>query len=76
MSRAVDESLKALGMEDRQALIVAHGHGGSPHVHVVASRVRPETGKVAGLYQGWVKLSRWAERWETAPAGRHDRLHG
>ena len=37
MSRAVDESLKALGMEDRQAFVVAHND--TRHLHVVVNRV-------------------------------------
>ena len=31
MSRAVDDSLKALGMEDRQAFVVAHNETRHPH---------------------------------------------
>ena len=45
MSRAVDESLKKLGMEDRQALIVAHNDTPHRHVHVIVNRVDPETGR-------------------------------
>ena len=62
--RAVDESLKKLGMEDRQALIVAHNDTPHRHVHVIANRVNPETGKAAKLGNDRLKLSRWAERWE------------
>ena len=64
MSRAVDESLKKLGMEDRQALIVAHSDTPHRHLHVIANRVDPETGKAAKLGNDRLKLSRWAERWE------------
>ena len=42
MSRAVDQSLKALGMEDRQAFVVAHNDRRHPHVHVVVNRVSVE----------------------------------
>ena len=64
MSRAADESLKALGMEDRQALIVAHRDKAHPHLHVIVNRVAPETGKAASRGNDRLKLSRWAERWE------------
>ena len=47
MSRAAEGSLKALGMERHQALIVSH-RDGQPHVHVIANRVEPESGKAAG----------------------------
>ena len=38
MSRAVDGSLEALGLEGHEALIVAHDDTRHPHVHVVANR--------------------------------------
>ena len=63
MRRAAAESLKALGMERRQALIVSH-RDGQPHVHVIANRVDPESGKAAGLSRSKLKLSKWAERYE------------
>ena len=63
MRRAAAESLKALGMERRQALIVSH-RDGQPHVHVIANRVDPESGKAAGLNRSKLRLSKWAERYE------------
>ena len=64
MSRAVDESLRALGMKDRQALVVAHNDTRHPHVHVVVNRVSAENGRAATRGNDRLKLSRWAERWE------------
>ena len=61
MSRAVDGSLEALGLEGHEALIVAHDDTRHPHVHVVANRVDPETGKAAKLGNSKLRLSRWAE---------------
>ena len=61
---AVLSSLKVLGLEDRQAVIVAHNDGRTPHVHVVANRVSPEDGRAANLGQSKLKLSRWAEGYE------------
>ena len=46
--RAAAESLKALGMERHQALIVSH-RDGQPHVHVIANRVDPESGQGSGV---------------------------
>ena len=57
------ESLKALGLERHQALIVSH-RDGQPHVHVIANRVDPESGKAAGLSRSKLKLSKWAEGYE------------
>ena len=64
MSRAVDGSLDALGLEGHEALIVAHDDTRHPHVHVVANRVDPETGKAAKLGNSKLRLSRWAEGYE------------
>ena len=63
MRRAAEASLKALGMERHQALIVSH-RDGQPHVHVIANRVDPESGKAAGLSRSKLRLSKWAERYE------------
>ncbi|WP_420441247.1 relaxase/mobilization nuclease domain-containing protein [Candidatus Palauibacter sp.] len=64
MSRAVDGSLEALGLEGHEALIVAHEDTRHPHVHVIANRVDPETGKAATLGNSKLLLSRWAESYE------------
>ena len=63
MLRAAEASLKALGMERHQVLIVSH-RDGQPHVHVIANRVDPESGKAAGLSRSKLRLSKWAERYE------------
>lgn len=64
MRRAVDGSLKALGLENRQALVVAHGDTEHPHVHVIVNRVHPETGKAANMGRDRIKLSKWAQGYE------------
>ena len=58
---AVLSSLKVLGLDDRQAVIVAHNDGRTPHVHVVANRVSPEDGRAAKLSQ---------DQAEAEPVGR------
>ena len=63
MRLAAQESLKALGMERHQALVVSH-RDGQPHVHVIANRVDPESGKAAGLSRSKLHLSKWAEDYE------------
>ena len=60
----MDGSLEALGLEGHEALIVAHDDTRHPHVHVVANRVDPETGKAAKLGNSKLRLSRWAEGYE------------
>lgn len=65
---AAQEALNALGMADREALIVAHKDTGHPHVHVMVNRVCPTTGRAASNSDDRLKLSKWAED--------HDRRHG
>ncbi len=64
MNWAVDGSLEALGLEGHEALIVAHEDTRHPHVHVIANRVDPETGRAAKLSGSKLRLSRWAEGYE------------
>ena len=64
MRQAVDGSLKTLGLENHQALVVAHGDRAHPHVHVIVNRVDPETGKAANMGRDRIKLSKWAEGYE------------
>jgi len=58
------DSLKALGMADHQAVFVAHNDEPHPHIHIIANRVHPETGKAATLSNDHLRLSEWAERYE------------
>ncbi len=64
MCRAVDGSLKALGAEKLQAVIVCHTDQKHPHVHVIVNRVDPENGKMHGLSNDRRKLSAWAAEYE------------
>ena len=64
MIEAARESLQALGIEDRQALIVCHNDEPHPHVHVIVNRVSMEDGRAANMFGDHLKLSRWAEGWE------------
>ena len=56
--------LRALGLEQHQAVLVAHRDGTTPHVHVVANRVSIEDGRATPLHQSRLELSRWAETYE------------
>lgn len=60
MVRAADETLKVLGADKHQALIVAHRDTAHPHVHVIVNRVSPEDGRLLSLRDDRKKLSAWA----------------
>lgn len=49
MQQAADRVLGELGLGEHQALLVAHEDKGHPHLHVMANRVHPETGKAAAV---------------------------
>ncbi len=71
MLEAARESLKALGMEQAQAILVAHNDEKHPHIHVIVNRVDPQTGKAFSNSNDRLKLSEWAEDYEK----RHGRIY-
>lgn len=64
MISAARDSLKVLGMEDQQAVLVSHNDTQHPHIHVILNRVHPETGRAASTSKDHLKLSKWAEAYE------------
>lgn len=64
MIEAARETLKILGMEEHEAVFVAHGDEPHPHIHVIVNRVHPRTGLAAKLSKDHLKFSRWAEAYE------------
>ena len=64
MLRAADSSLKVLGAENHQAVIVCHQDQKHPHIHVIVNRVDPATGKMLSTSNDRLKLSDWANAYE------------
>ena len=64
MIQAARDILKQLGMEEHETVLVAHGDTDHPHIHVIVNRIHPVTGKVAGISNDRIRLSKWAERYE------------
>ena len=64
MLAAAQDTLKVLGLEEHEAVLVAHNDEPHPHIHVIVNRVHPRTGKAAGLSCDHLTLSRWAEDYE------------
>ncbi|HVH13087.1 MAG TPA: relaxase/mobilization nuclease domain-containing protein [Longimicrobium sp.] len=58
MGRVVDAVLRRLGLEEHQALLVAHGDTAHPHVHVVVNRVHPETHRAWENSWDWPKIEK------------------
>jgi Ti-type conjugative transfer relaxase TraA len=68
MEKGALAALKALGMGNAKALFVAHNDEDYAHIHIVASKINPDTGRAYDLKGSWRTLSRWAET--------HEREHG
>ena len=66
---AARASLRAVGMEDRQALVIEHTDRKHQHVHVVVNRVSAEDGRAASVSHDARALSRWARTWEREHGG-------
>jgi hypothetical protein len=58
MRRVADRTLRDLGLQDHQALIVAHGDTAHPHVHVVVNRVHPETARAWSNFRDFPRIER------------------
>lgn len=64
MIAAGRDALKALGMENHQALFVCHNDEPQPHIHILVNRVDPANGLMNRLSRSKRKLSAWAMEYE------------
>jgi relaxase-like protein len=64
MIAAADEVLEALGMSDRQCVILSHHDRPHPHVHLIINRVSPQTGLYAKTGNDYLRVSAWALEYE------------
>ena len=58
------ETLKRLGLEKHEYVLVAHNDTTHAHIHVVANLTHPETGKRNSLTQDMRVLQKWALEYE------------
>jgi hypothetical protein len=64
MLKAAKESLKVVGLDKHQVVLVAHNDQPHKHIHVIANRVDLAAGKAAHMGHDYLKLSKWAEDYE------------
>lgn len=64
MEAAAAAALKSLGMENARALFAAHNDTNHPHLHIVASRINPETGRAFSDRDDFIKINAWALEYE------------
>ena len=56
-------------MENAKAFWIAHRDEPQAHLHIVASKIDPDTGRAYDLKSDYLKLSKWAEGWEREHGG-------
>ncbi|MBX3027872.1 AAA family ATPase [bacterium] len=64
MEAAARDALKALGMENARAVFAAHNDTDHAHLHIVASRINPETGRAFSDRDDFIKINAWALAYE------------
>ena len=52
------DTLRDLGLDQHQVVVVAHGDRDHPHMHLMVNRVHPETGKTWDRWQDRVRLEK------------------
>ena len=66
---AARSALAAQGMGNAMALVYSHNDEDYEHVHIVASKINPETHRAYDLAGSWRKASVWAEQYEREHGG-------
>ncbi len=64
MIEAANASLEFLGLDEHEALFVAHSDEDHPHIHVIVNLVHPENGITGKLYKDYDKFQDWAYEYE------------
>jgi hypothetical protein len=64
MAQMAMKSLEILGLEEHEAILVAHTDTPHRHVHVIVNRIHPLTGKVATDSHSYKKLSAFAYEYQ------------
>jgi AAA domain/Relaxase/Mobilisation nuclease domain len=69
MEEAAHGALESLGMANAKAIFVAHNDEDYSHVHIIASKINPATGRAYDLKGSWRTLSSWALDYEREHGG-------
>jgi hypothetical protein len=64
MEQAARDALKAIGMEKACAVFAAHDDTRYAHLHIVASRINPETGRTFADRDDFKNISEWSLQYE------------
>jgi relaxase-like protein len=69
MEAAARSLLGTLGMEEARAVFAAHTDTGHSHVHIVASRIDPQSGKAFRNSHDTIAMAKWALAYERQHGG-------
>ena len=69
METAAHAALDAIGMANAKAIFVSHNDEDYAHVHIVASKINPDTNRAYDLKGNYLDLSKWAEGYEREFSG-------
>jgi Ti-type conjugative transfer relaxase TraA len=69
MEEAAHSALDSLGMANAKAIFVSHTDEEHPHLHIIASKINPVTGRAYDLKGSWRTLSAWALQYEREHGG-------
>jgi hypothetical protein len=64
MEEAGRDALKALGMEEARAIFAARAGTKMMQIHIVASRINPETRRTFPAWRDRIKIQEWARDYE------------
>jgi hypothetical protein len=64
MIEAAQSFLKAVGLEKARAVFIAHDDTDHAHIHIVASRIDPETRRSLRMDYDKIEGQKWAVKWE------------
>jgi len=64
MEASARGALDALGMSNAKALFVAHNDKSFACLHIVGSKLNPDTGRAYDLKRSWWTLGNWARRYD------------
>jgi len=69
LEAAAHDAMQAIDMGNAKAIFIAHNDEEYVHLHIVGSKINPETGLAYDLKRSQIKLSQWAERYEREHGG-------
>jgi DNA transposition AAA+ family ATPase len=69
MEDAAHSALRSIGMGNAKALFAAHRDEGYSHIHIVASKLNPDTSLAYDLKGNFLRLSKWAQEYELEHGG-------